>query len=158
MCHDYYTTDDQIAPGGGPRGAAPRPRGPAGLLVQVLPQGLHPAPTLRPAGPEDLLQDRLPRRHPAAAGLRRVARGAQPGRRPALLHPLLRRPAAIKKGEVVLPLFRATARARERGLIGERPTAASDGTGMESRHTSRSFFKRCGRKHSSRLWTKLTIV
>lgn len=29
---------------------------------------------------------------------------------------------------------------------------------MESRHTSRYFFKRCGRKHSSRLWTKLTIV
>jgi transposase len=29
---------------------------------------------------------------------------------------------------------------------------------MESRHTSRYFFKRAGRKHSSRLWTKLTVV
>jgi hypothetical protein len=29
---------------------------------------------------------------------------------------------------------------------------------MESHHTSRYFFKRAGRKHSSRLWTKLTIV
>ena len=33
-----------------------------------------------------------------------------------------------------------------------------DATGLESRHTSRYFFKRAGRKHSARLWTKLTIV
>jgi len=29
---------------------------------------------------------------------------------------------------------------------------------MESRHTSRYFFKRAGRKHNSRLWTKLTVA
>jgi len=29
---------------------------------------------------------------------------------------------------------------------------------MESRHTSRYFFKRANRKHSSRLWTKLTVA
>jgi hypothetical protein len=33
-----------------------------------------------------------------------------------------------------------------------------DATGLESRHTSRYFFKRAGRKHSSRLWTKLTLA
>lgn len=33
-----------------------------------------------------------------------------------------------------------------------------DGTGLESRHTSRYFFKRAGKKHSSRLWTKLTVA
>jgi Transposase DDE domain len=33
-----------------------------------------------------------------------------------------------------------------------------DATGLESRHTSRYFFKRAGRKHSSRLWTKLTAA
>jgi Transposase DDE domain len=33
-----------------------------------------------------------------------------------------------------------------------------DATGMESRHTSRYFFKRAGRKHNSRLWTKLTVA
>jgi hypothetical protein len=33
-----------------------------------------------------------------------------------------------------------------------------DGTGLESRHTSRYFFKRAGRKHTSRLWTKLTVA
>ncbi len=49
-------------------------------------------------------------------------------------------------------------RAADRGLIGQRPTAAVDGTGLDSRHTSRYFFKRAGRKHSSRLWTKLTVA
>lgn len=33
-----------------------------------------------------------------------------------------------------------------------------DGTGLESRHTSRYFFQRAGRKHTSRLWTKLTVA
>jgi hypothetical protein len=33
-----------------------------------------------------------------------------------------------------------------------------DGTGLESRHTSRYFFKRAGKKHTARLWTKLTVA
>ncbi len=49
-------------------------------------------------------------------------------------------------------------RAREGGLIGDKPEAAVDATGLESRHTSRYFFKRAGRRHSSRLWTKLTVT
>ena len=52
----------------------------------------------------------------------------------------------------------ATAPARDRGLIADAPTAAVDGTGLESRHTSRYFFRRAGRRHSSRLWTKLTVA
>ena len=75
-----------------------------------------------------------------------------------LLDPVLRRQAAAKKGEFLLLLFRATARAQEGGLIDAKPTAAVDATGMESRHTSRYFFKRANRKHSSRLWTKLTVA
>jgi hypothetical protein len=65
---------------------------------------------------------------------------------------------AAKNGEVVCLLLRATASATGRGLIGDKPTAAVDGTGLESRHTSRYFFKRAGRKHTSRLWTKLTVA
>jgi hypothetical protein len=49
-------------------------------------------------------------------------------------------------------------RAQQSGLIGDKPEAAVDATGMESRHTSRYFFQRCGRKHTSRLWTKLTVT
>lgn len=52
----------------------------------------------------------------------------------------------------------ATTPAQERGLIGDKPTAAVDGTGLESRHTSRYFFRRAGGKHSARLWTKLTVA
>jgi Transposase DDE domain len=71
---------------------------------------------------------------------------------------VLRGRSAAKKGEVVVLLLRATTSATDRGLIGDKPTAAIDGTGLESRHTSRYFFKRAGRKHSSRLWTKLTVA
>jgi DDE family transposase len=49
-------------------------------------------------------------------------------------------------------------RAVEGGLIGDKPEAAVDATGLESRHTSRYFFKRAGRRHSARLWTKLTVA
>jgi hypothetical protein len=52
----------------------------------------------------------------------------------------------------------ATTSAADRGLIGEKPTAAVDGTGLESRHTSRYYFKRSGKKHTARLWTKLTVA
>jgi hypothetical protein len=71
---------------------------------------------------------------------------------------VLRGRSAAKKGEVVVLLLRATTSATDRGLIGDKPTAAVDGTGLESRHTSRYFFKRAGRKHTSRLWTKLTVA
>src|SRR3954453_15365719 len=118
MCHDYYnTSDDQVASRRGPRSPAPGPGVLARLLVALQPQGLHPAPAVRPAGPEDLLQDRLPRRRRLARRLARAARRPRPDQGAALLHPLLRRRPAAKKGEVACLLLRATARAQDRGLI-----------------------------------------
>src|SRR5215831_13978639 len=99
---DYDTHHDEIAAGRRPRSSAAGPGGPAALFLEVLAAGLHPAPALRPPGAEDLLQDRLPRPHGPAQGLRRAARRPRAGHGPALLHPLLRRRAALKKGEVVL--------------------------------------------------------
>jgi hypothetical protein len=64
----------------------------------------------------------------------------------------------LKKEEAVFLLSQATVRAQDRGLIGERPEAAIDATDLESQHTSSYFFKRAGKKHSARLWTKLTVV
>jgi len=49
-------------------------------------------------------------------------------------------------------------RAQDRGLIGDKPEAAVDATGLESRHTSRYFFKRAGRKLSAQSWVKLTVT
>jgi Transposase DDE domain len=49
-------------------------------------------------------------------------------------------------------------RAQERGLIDAQPEAAIDATGLDSRHTSRYYFARSGKKQSARLWTKLTVV
>src|SRR4029079_15810341 len=145
MEYEDHKTDDQVATGRGPGGAAPGTGEPAGLLLEVLPPGLHPAPAVRHLGPQDVPQGRLPRRGGAPGRLRRAALrpGAAQAARP--LHPLLRRQKAAKKGEFVLLLFRATARAQQGGLIPDGPTAAVDGTGMESRHTSRYFFKRANR-------------
>jgi hypothetical protein len=48
--------------------------------------------------------------------------------------------------------------ATDRGLIGAKPTAAVDGTGLESRHTSAYFVRRAGRDQTARVWTKLTVA
>src|SRR5262249_56730641 len=100
-----------------------------------------------------LLRSRAnPGRFRRASGRPRADEGAE------RLDPVLRRAAAAKKGDFVVLLLCATTSAIDRGLIGEKPTAAVDGTGLESRHTSRYYFKRAGREHSSRLWTKLTVA
>ena len=54
--------------------------------------------------------------------------------------------------------MRATARAQESGLIGAKPTAAVDATGLESRYTSRYFYLRAHRRRPSRPWAKLTVA
>lgn len=50
----------------------------------------------------------------------------------------------------------ATTSASDRGLIGDRPTAAVDATGLESRHTSRYFARRSGAEQAT--WTKLAVA
>jgi hypothetical protein len=52
--------------------------------------------------------------------------------------------------------LRAATSASECGLIADRPTAAIDATGLESRHTSTYFAARSGRP--TRSWTKLTAA
>ena len=69
---------------------------------------------------------------------------------------MLRGAAAPQKGAFAVLLCRATASALDRGLIGEKPEAAVDATGLESRHTSRYFARRSGAEHAS--WTKLTTA
>ena len=49
-----------------------------------------------------------------------------------------------------------TTSAVDRGLIPDKPTAAVDATGLESRHTSRYFARRSGAEHAT--WTKLTVA
>ena len=52
----------------------------------------------------------------------------------------------------------ATTSAADRGLIGGKPTAAVDATGLESRHTSQYFVRRSGKDHAARTYTKLTVA
>ncbi len=52
----------------------------------------------------------------------------------------------------------AATSAVDRGLIPDKPTAAVDATGLESRHTSRYFVERSGGAATARTWTKLTVA
>src|SRR4051812_20896633 len=158
MWHEDLNPDDQIATSRGPGGSAAGEGRPAGVRLGPQPQGLHQPPVVRRPGPEDVLQDRLPGRRPTPDRPGRPPQGPRADQGAPLLDPVLRGRTAAKKGEVVVLLLRATTSAQDRGLIGDEPTAAVDGTGLESRHTSRYFFRRAGRKHTSRLWTKLSVA
>src|SRR5262249_45003563 len=145
--YEHYTSDDQIAAGGGAGSLAPGAGVPAPLLVQVLPPGLHPAPAVRPAGAQNLLPDRLPRRHANARRLRRAAPRPRPGRDPALLPPAPRpRPGPQKKG-FPPPPGGPPPPPPPRGLTPPKPAAAGAPPGLESRPPPRFFFKRAGRRH-----------
>lgn len=69
---------------------------------------------------------------------------------------MLRGRPAAKKGEVACLLLCATTSATDRGLIPDRPTAAVDATGLDSRHTSRYLARRSGAEQAT--WTKLTVA
>src|SRR5262249_53788994 len=139
LVYEYQTHHDQIAVGRGPRSPDHGAGGPAASLVQVLPQGLHPAPAVRPADLARVPQDRLPGAGAIPAGLARPAPDAGPiqGSRP--LHPPEGgHPPSGKKG--VAALFdAAVARARQQGLIGPKPRGVIDATGYETRHASRYY-------------------
>lgn len=158
MWYEDLKPDDQVAASCGHRSSAAGKGCPAGALVGQEPQGLHKPPVIRRPRSQDVLQDRLPGHRPTPHRFRRPPERSRPFEGAPLLNTVLRGLSAAQKGEVVVLLLRATTSAADRGLIGKKPTAAVDGTGLESRHTSRYFFKRAGRKHSSRLWTKLTVA
>src|SRR5579871_3748697 len=155
--YEDHSPHDQIRRGLGPdgpvRGAGVDPR----LLLQVLPQGLYPAPALRLDGPPRVPQGRLPRAGAVPQGLGRTSPGARPGEGPRPLHdPEGGRTVARKRGAD--DLLRGTVRrARARRLIPEKPRAAIDATGYETRHVSRYFAWRSGRR-KQRAWPKLTAV
>src|SRR5436190_18657806 len=128
MGYEDPNPHEQVPAGRGPGGARARPGGPPGLHLGPQPEGLHRPPAVRRPGPQDVLQDRLPGHHPAPDGLRRPPEGPRAGEGAPLLDPLLRGRAAAKKGEAVSLLYRATMAASDRGLIGDEPTAAVDGT------------------------------
>src|SRR3954467_12677186 len=120
MWYEDPSPDDQVPTGRSPRSLTSGPGCPARVLRGPQPQGLHPAPAVRHPRPQDVPEDRLPRRRRAPQGLLRPAPRPRAGRGAALLDPVLRR-TADKKGEALLLLLSATARAKEAGLIGEKP-------------------------------------
>src|SRR6516164_6360155 len=158
MHENYNANHEQITAGGGPGSSAGSPGCLAGVLLKVFAPRFHPAPAFCSGGPQDVPQDRLSRADPHAAGLQRAARRSRPGQGAPLLDALQSHRAAAKKGEPLILFVAAIVRAQDCGLVEQQPEAAVDATGLESQHTSRYYFVRCGKKHSARLWTKLTVV
>ena len=84
--------------------------------------------------------------------------GRNPGRPKSRTTPRSATPPAGRQKREVICLLGAATSAADRGLIGDKPTAAVDGMGLESRHTSRYLFKRAGRKRTYRLWPNVTVA
>src|SRR5512143_1563424 len=159
--YEDLTSHDQIPPGGRSCRARRRSGGPAGLRLEVLPARLHPAPALRPADAPRVPQGRLPRPGADPPRVARVARYLAADEDPRSFDDAEgRRAAAHKRGVDALPAQTVGA-ARDRGLIPEKPRAAIDATGYETRHVSRYFSwrsKRSGKRRRQRSWPKLTAV
>ena|SRR2546423_11808469 len=152
------STDDEITSCSGAGGLAHGPPSHFGLFRQVLAPGLHAASALCHPCLEELPQDRLPGSGSVPRRFSRAPRGSGPGKAASLLDALQSRTAAFKKGESFFLLVQATVCAQQRGLIDDRPEAAVDATGLDSRYTSRYYFARSGKKQSKRFWTKLTVA
>src|SRR5262249_22156311 len=155
--YEDLTSHDQVPPEVGPDGPVRRSGVHPRLLLQVLPQGFHPTPALPPPGPPRVPQARLPWAGAGPQGMGRTPRRAGAGQGPRPLDdPEGGRAAARKRGTAAL-LRGTVRRARARRLIPEKSKAAIDATGYETRHISRYFAWRSGRR-KQRAWPKLTAV
>src|SRR5213594_2451469 len=129
------------------------------ILLEVLQARLYPATDFHHPGAPPVLPNGLSGHHPAPQGLLRPSGdlGSEEGAQ--LLDPLLRGGTTSKKKSFVVlqqALFR---RARKLRLIGKAPEAIVDATGLESRHVSRYFVWRRGKRHHTRMrWPKLTVA
>src|SRR5687767_790598 len=72
MWYEHHTNNDAVAVGLYPTGIGGRTRRAAAVLLEVLQEGLHPAPARRHPGAEDLPQNGLSRRRGAAPRLGRT--------------------------------------------------------------------------------------
>ncbi len=72
---------------------------------------------------------------------------------------MLRRTTALKKRALESLLNGIFQRAADQNLLSDKPEGAIDATGLESRHTSQHYVKRCGYKRFLRYsWPKVTLV
>src|SRR5512135_2403262 len=112
-----HSSHDQVAPGVGPHYPGHRQDRTVAVLLEILPSGLHPAPTLRPAEPARVPHGRLPRPGADPPRMGRVARHPRPEEGPRPLHPPEGGHSAARKKGVDALLGQTVAEARARRLI-----------------------------------------
>jgi hypothetical protein len=154
-----YAFHDKITPCTGKCGVTNSKRFFADILKSVFTQAFYPTPAVRNSGFKAILKDRLSRHHPDVRGFLRSTKSFRLKESSSLFYTLLRRKKANKKRAFAELLASIFDRARQAGLIEDRPIAAVDATGLETRYTSRHFIY-CRRRESfyRRRWPKLTIV
>src|SRR5215470_8878560 len=152
-------THDEVAFGTSSPSARSCTEGATRLLVSLQPQRFYPSPAFCAVSPPGVPQDRLSWRHSSVPRFCRTSRMPRTQQTSSLLHLVLCRAAAGKKRAFDLLLQESLSLAQMRGLIAEKPQAAIDATGLESRQTSRHYILRSGYKRFLRYqWVKLTVV
>jgi Transposase DDE domain len=161
MWYEHHTNDDEVRFGRSASGFGSRRRRDPSVLVQVLQEDLHPTSTLRHLGGSTVPQDRLSRHRTISQGLVRSSRrvGVEREHPRSLHHPEgPTTPAGKKRGDTLLSVTTALTPVTTDSLVPQPTRAAIDATGLESRHASRHFYWRAGRRTRRSTWPKLTAV
>src|SRR5437899_11275463 len=125
------TRCDAFAGGVGQEGLAGHAPSRSGVLVQILQEGLHTAPTAGDSRPRAVFQDRRSRHRRVPARSVRSPRHLGTEKSSAPHDPLPRPATAGKKGGLGGLLGSVFADAHDGGLIEEKPEVAVDSTGLD---------------------------
>src|SRR6185295_7469556 len=155
------TRGDAFAGGVGPQGPGGRGRRHPFVLIQVLQEGLHPAPAPGHPGAAAVLQDRRPRHGGVADRPVGPARGAGTDQGAPPHHALPGPQTPGKKGVLDRLLEAVFGLADRTGLTGPKAQAVIDSTGLEATVRSAHYARRLrdgNRRYRFSKFPKLTIV
>lgn len=159
MAHGNKKKNDQIAGGSGYTGSPHCQSRPANLFFPLFSPRFYSTSTVCHTGLATVLKDRLPWNNPDAHRFFRPSQNAGFKENTTLFYTLLRRKTTSKKRAFENLLNSIFKQAADCKLLAQRPLAAVDATGMESRHISAYYVCRKGYKRFLRYqWPKVTAV
>ena len=155
----YESIHDQITYGPGPKSVQCSSGRSRTLLQQVFTSTVYTTTAIYHSRATTIFQNRLSRYRANAPRLQRVTQGIRPQKRTRSFHAAKGRNTIAKKRAFERLLIGIFDDAQQQGRLAKRPTGAVDATGLESRHTSQHYIKRCGYKRFLRYsWPKMTTV
>lgn len=159
MIHGNPTQNDQIAGGSGPNRSSDRQGQFTCFFFNQIPARLYSAATSGDSRAQAIFQNRHSKHRRASGRLSQPDEDPGAQKSAALFDALPCPPAAAKKRAFDRLLTAIFQRARQLGLLEDKPEGAIDATGLENRHTSQYYVRRSGYKCFLRYsWPKLTAV